>query len=146
MRVRTGGCLCGAVRYQIEGPMRPVIACHCRECRNHSGHYLAASQAVRSNVEIVGIDAVTWYRTSALGERGFCSRCGSPLFLDWDNSDRLSIVAGSLDQPSGLALIGHIYTSEQGDYYEIADGLPQREKGCDGDPTTDLSGSPEWEA
>ena len=144
MRVRTGGCLCGAVRYHVDGPMRPVIACHCQQCRKQSGHYFAASQAARSSVEISGGEAITWYRASPNALRGFCSRCGSALFWNWDGADRLSILAGSLDDPSGLALIGHIHTREKGDYYEIVDGLPQRAGGCDGDPVTDLTGSPEW--
>ena len=144
MRVRTGGCLCGAVRYHVDGSMRPVIACHCHQCRKQSGHYFAATQAARSNVEIAGGEAITWYRASENAERGFCSRCGSALFWNWDGADRLSILAGSLDDPSGLSLIGHIYTAEKGDYYAIDDGLPQRAYRFDGDPVTDLTGSPEW--
>jgi len=146
MRVRTGGCLCGAVRYHVDGPMRPVIACHCHQCRKQSGHYFAATQAAHANVEITGGDAITWYRASDNAKRGFCSRCGSALFWNWDNADRLSILAGSLDDPSGLELIGHIFTAEKGDYYRITDRLPQREGGCDGDPVTDLTGFTEWQA
>ena len=136
----TGGCLCGAVRYRVAGPMRPVIACHCRQCRRQSGHYYAASGAAPGDVEIEGAVEITWYEASAHAARGFCSHCGSALFWHWHGRDHLSILAGSLDEPSGLRLIGHIFVGEKGDYYEIADGLPQRERGTDGEPVSDLTG------
>jgi hypothetical protein len=124
-RIRTGGCLCGAVRYHVDGPMRPVIACHCRECRRQSGHYYAASQALRANVEITGADQLTWYHASAHAARGFCRHCGSALFFQGTNSDRIAILAGSVDEPSGLELAGHVFVSEQGDYYTLDDDLPK---------------------
>ena len=65
-----------------------------------------------------------WYRSSEIAERGFCCECGSPLF--WDcGTDEISINAGSLDQPTGLRLIRHIFVESKGDYYRIDDGLPQ---------------------
>ena len=74
---------------------------------------------------MVTIDGdVTWYRSSDTAKRGFCAACGSNLF--WDGpGDKLSIFAGTLDAPTGLALIGHIYCKDKGDYYEITDDLPQ---------------------
>ena len=47
----TGGCLCGAVRYEVRGPLRDVLICHCTECRRWSGHLFAAT--VRPTVEVV---------------------------------------------------------------------------------------------
>lgn len=118
----TGGCLCGAVRYRVHGPLRPVIACHCQQCRKTSGHHVAATSAPRDAVAIEG--EVRWYRSSDTARRGFCPVCGSNLF--WDGKGRnLSILAGTLDGPTGLRLAGHIYCADKGDYYEIADGLAQ---------------------
>jgi len=118
----TGSCLCGAVRYTVTGPMRPVVACHCTQCRKSSGHFVAASSAPRDAVAITG--EVTWYRSSVHARRGFCGTCGSSLF--WDGAGaNLSIHAGTLDGPTGLTLAGHIYCADKGDYYEIDDGLPQ---------------------
>lgn len=118
----TGGCLCAEVSYRVTGPLRPVVACHCGQCRRSSGHHVAATSAPRDKVEIEG--EVRWYRSSAEARRGFCPACGSNLF--WDGGgERLSIFAGTLDGPTGLAMQGHIFCAEKGDYYEIADGLPQ---------------------
>jgi len=121
-QIRTGGCLCGAVSYRVTGPMRPVVACHCRQCRRTSGHHVAATSAPRPAVEIAG--EVRWYRSSPQARRGFCAVCGANLF--WDGPDaHLSIFAGTLDEPTGLTLAAHIYCADKGDYYDIADGLPQ---------------------
>ncbi len=116
-----GGCLCGAVRYTVDGPLRPVVACHCSQCRKTSGHHFAATSASRVNIAITG--EVSWYQSSDWARRGFCATCGSNLF--WDGpGEYLSILAGSLDAPTGLALIGHIFCADKGDYYEISDELP----------------------
>ncbi len=117
-----GGCLCGRVRFTVGGPLRPVISCHCGQCRKSSGHYVAATSASRDSVRIEG--KVTWFQSSSAARRGFCGTCGSGLFWDGPGT-HLSIHAGSLDAPTGLHLAGHIYCADKGDYYDIADGLPQ---------------------
>ncbi|MDJ0627045.1 MAG: GFA family protein [Rhodobacter sp.] len=118
----SGSCLCGQVRFQVTGPLRPVVACHCVQCRKTSGHFVAATSAPREAVRIVG--DVTWYRSSETARRGFCGTCGASLF--WDGAGaNLSIHAGTLDGPTGLTLTAHIYCASKGDYYRIADDLPQ---------------------
>ena len=118
----TGGCLCAEVSFRVTGPLRPVVACHCSQCRRSSGHHLAATAAPRAAVEIEG--EVRWFQSSERARRGFCPICGSNLF--WDGGgDQLSIFAGSLDAPSGLVLDRHIHCEDKGDYYDIADKLPQ---------------------
>lgn len=119
---QTGGCLCGAVTYLVTGPLRPVVACHCVQCRKTSGHHVAATSAARGDIAISG--AVAWYQSSETARRGFCGTCGSNLF--WDGAGvNLSIFAGTLDGATGLALIGHIYCADKGDYYELSDDLPK---------------------
>ena len=117
-----GSCLCGAVRYQVTGPLRPVIACHCTQCRKTSGHHVAATGAARGDVEIMG--DVRWYRSSPEARRGFCATCGSNLFWDGPGS-HLSIFAGTLDRDPDVRLAGHIFCADKGAYYRIGDGLPQ---------------------
>lgn len=121
----SGGCLCGGVRFTVTGPLRPVIACHCRTCRRQSGHHVAATAALRADLSITADKTLTWWSASPNARRGFCSCCGSGLFfqpLDPTGAptDRISIWAGALDaDPPALA--GHIFTSEQGGYYQIAE-------------------------
>ncbi|MDE0208421.1 MAG: GFA family protein [Boseongicola sp.] len=122
--VHMGSCLCGQVAYLVRGPLRPVVACHCGQCRKTSGHHVAATSAPRGAVEISG--EPRWYESSPTARRGFCGTCGSNLF--WDGpGENLSIYAGTLDGPTGLGLVGHIYCADKGDYYEIADGMPKAE-------------------
>ena len=116
-----GSCLCGQVRYAVTGPLRPVVACHCQQCRKFSGHFVAATSAPRDMVTVKG--DVSWYQSSDTARRGFCGTCGSSLFWDGPGAN-LSIHAGTLDGVTGLQLIGHIYCADKGDYYEIADTLP----------------------
>lgn len=130
-----GGCLCGAVRFQTAGPLRPVIACHCTQCRKTSGHHVAATSAPRDAVAITG--EVRWFKSSATARRGFCPTCGSNLF--WDGQgDNLSIFAGVFDGPLGVRLKGHIFCADKGDYYDIDDGLPKAD-GDDPELTTQVS-------
>lgn len=123
-----GGCLCGAVRYRIEGPLDPVSACHCSQCRRASGHFAAATAAPRDRVTIEG--EVRWFEsTPGAVRRGFCPRCGSNLFWDRMAAETISVWAGTLDAPTGLRLAEHIFVADKGDYYEIGDGLPARPAG-----------------
>ncbi len=119
-----GSCLCGAVRFEVRGPLRPVVACHCRQCRKTSGHHVAATSAPRGDVTITG--SPVWYRSSAAARRGFCPNCGSNLFWDGEG-ENLSIFAGALDGPTGVRIAGHIYCADKGDYYDIPEGVPSAE-------------------
>jgi hypothetical protein len=120
----TGGCLCGAVRYRVDGPLDPVVACHCTQCRRSTGHHAAATGARREDIAIEG--EVAWYEsTPGVIRRGFCPVCGSNLFWDRLSSPKLDIWAGTIDGATGLRLVGHIFMADKGDYYAIADGLPQ---------------------
>ena len=124
--MKTGSCLCGAVKYEVSGPLRPVIACHCEQCRKQTGNYMSATAADDGDLEIADSPALKWYRSSATAKRGFCSECGSVLFWKGDGLDYTSITAGSLDGKTGLALEGHIFCANAGDYYEIAGGTYRR--------------------
>lgn len=123
-RPLTGGCLCGEIRYRATGPFRDVIACHCEQCRRASGHHLAATAVPKPGFEILSDETLRWFESSPGVRRGFCGRCGSNLFWMVEESAHVSIFAGTLDQPTGLRLIRHIYCADKADYYEIEDGLP----------------------
>lgn len=121
----TGACLCGAVKFRVNGPMREIVFCHCGQCRRQTGLYYASTNAAEADLSIDGADNITWYESSELGRRGFCRNCGSALFWKYDGQDYISIQAGSLDMPSRLTPGYHIFCADKGDFYEIDDGLPQ---------------------
>ena len=120
----TGSCLCGGVRYRVSGRLRPVVYCHCGQCRRLTGHFAAATACRADSLRTDGGERLRWYRSSGVAERGFCSRCGANLFWKPDHGRYVSIMAGSLDATPDLAAACHIYTADAGTYYAIADGLP----------------------
>ena len=117
--------MCGAVRYAVTGPLRPVIACHCTQCRRMTGHFMAATAARRADFRLLASAALKWYAASPKARRGFCGECGSTLFWDGVGRDYLSIAAGTLDDASGLAIACHIFVAEKGAYYVIEGAAPQ---------------------
>ncbi len=121
--IRTGGCLCGGVRYRYAGPLRPVVACHCEQCRRTSGHFAAGTAGYRASLAIEHEGALRWYESSPDVHRGFCGECGASLFWT-DRPEQIAIMAGTLDEPTGLALTYQIYTAYAGDYYRVDPQLP----------------------
>lgn len=130
--IHRGGCLCGAVRYQVRGPLRDVVNCHCASCQRLHGAFGAHSKAKKSAIEITERRGLSWYATSERARRGFCRECGSNLFWEPVAQDATGIVAGTLDQPTGLKTIGHIFIGEKADFDVLADDLPKYEGSSDG--------------
>ncbi|HUF44807.1 MAG TPA: GFA family protein [Aestuariivirgaceae bacterium] len=132
MTVHSGSCLCGAVAYEVTGQLRNAIGCHCTQCRKMTGHYLAATAVGHDRFRLTREEGLAWYRSSDTAKRGFCRVCGSTLFWQGEGRDYIAIAAGSLDQPTGIRLEGHIFCADKGDYYDIADGDYQRPQGLKG--------------
>ena len=115
---RTGGCLCGGVRFTIlsdaprEKTLRPLIACHCKQCQKTSGSFVVATKVALKHLTFQAEETLGWYRSSEWAERGFCSRCGSSLFYRRRDpkNDSCSIMLGALDEANDLPFVGHIFT------------------------------------
>jgi len=120
---RSGGCLCGAVRYAVSGELREVVNCHCGQCRRTHGHFAAYTGAARSDFSLTSSSGLQWYQSSTRARRGFCARCGASLFWEPTGGDYVAIAAGTLDEPTGLHTVAHIYVADAGDYYVLADDL-----------------------
>jgi|SRR5579872_4166987 len=125
----TGGCMCGGVRYEVHGPLRDIVACHCTQCRRASGHFVTATACRRKAFKLASDRTLKWYVAVPGHRRGFCGECGSVLFFEEVGGERVSIAAGSLDEPQGLKVAAHIFTSEAGDYYEIDPAVPASPRG-----------------
>jgi hypothetical protein len=123
-RRSTGGCLCGAVRYQAVGPLRDVKNCHCSRCRRTHGHIAAYTAVGADALTVTEARGLRWYVADGR-ERGFCAECGASLLWRRSGSEEISIAAGTLDAPTGLRTAQHIFTDSRGDYYEITDHLPR---------------------
>ena len=127
-----GSCVCGGVAFSVQGKLRPVIACHCSQCRKTSGHFVAATACRENQLSYRANESLAWYSAVPGFKRGFCNHCGSSLFFTADNGDRLSIAAGAFDQDLDLTIAAHIYCHEKGSYYEVDDATPTYNHGNHG--------------
>jgi len=128
--MRTGGCLCGAVRYEIDGPLREILVCHCVECRHWAGHAWAATAAALTDIRIDG--EVVWRgspRSEWNAKRGNCMRCSACLFWHAEDGERMAIGAGTLDDPNGLRVGGHIWIEQGADWERPPEGMPAYPRG-----------------
>ncbi len=130
----TGKCLCGAVSFRVaRADLRNPVACHCSQCRRWGGGPWPTVDASVDGLKIEGEDKIRWYRASDKARRGFCGNCGASLFWQVDaEPDRIDVSLGAFDAVAGglgLAVKAHIFVGSKGDYYDIADGLPQRAEG-----------------
>lgn len=130
MTVRaTGRCLCGAVRYEVRGPLRDIVLCHCEECRRWGGYVGAFAATHAEHLVLLEDAALRWVaspESDRNARRGFCGECGAGLFWHAADSERINIAAGTLDRPTGLRVAGHWYTHSASDYDELPeDGLPR---------------------
>ena len=130
--VHSGGCLCGAVLYEVRGPLRDVVNCYCSMCQRLHGGVGPHSKAPKSDIAIIEGRGLKWYASSERARRGFCSECGSGLFWEPVDQPGTAILAGTLDQPSGLRTIGHIFVAEKCDFTEVAGAAPQFDGSSEG--------------
>lgn len=124
----TGGCQCGAVRYRVTGGLHDCGVCHCRMCQRAAGNVFAPLVTARG-VRWQG-EPARW-ASSNIAERGFCARCGTPLFLrDFDcPEDEFEIMIGTLDDPDIAPPGHHVGIESRVAWLKMADGLPEYETG-----------------
>ena len=123
-----GSCLCGGVRYEVDGPLQAMACCHCTECRKASGAEFATNATV--GVEYfrltAGEELLAEFESSKGQARVFCGRCGSPIMKRFAaKPDQLRLRLGCLDSDIDERALAHVYVSEKPSWSEIHDGLPQ---------------------
>jgi hypothetical protein len=124
----TGHCLCGAVRYAIDGPLHEMHHCHCSMCRRaHGAPFSTFADCATADFRWTdGADHVRAYRSSEAVERTFCDTCGSRLTFGFAPlPDRLWIAVGTLAEDPGIRPSGHIFASSRAAWAPITDDLPQ---------------------
>ena len=130
-----GGCLCGAVRYEVDGDLEPVQLCHCGQCRKAQGSAFGANIPVATARFrlLCGEAELRAFRASPEKRRVFCGVCGSPLFSQRDAApDALRLRAGTLDGPVASRPGVHLQTASMADWWTIDDDLPRH--GADAPP------------
>ncbi len=129
-----GSCLCGGVTYEIDGPLDHPLYCHCTMCRKAHGTAFRARAGVKAAHFrwTMGEALLTWFESSPGTERGFCSRCGSPLLSRFSSApDIYGLPLGALDDDPGVRPGVHVHVASKAAWFEITDGLPQHPQGIE---------------
>ena len=125
--VLRGSCLCGAIRYEVEGGLGPIVCCHCSMCRKASGTAFATNAPVEAaRFRLVrGEDALRAYASSPGKRRCFCSICGSPMYSQRDGDPLIRLRIGTLETRISGRPTAHIFAGSRAEWFDIRDGLPQ---------------------
>jgi hypothetical protein len=124
-RVLTGGCLCGAIRYEARGAPSEPSLCHCRSCQRASGAPAVGWASFRgADFEITKGEPKS-FRSSEKVDRSFCPNCGTQLTYRHEGEHGwVDVTLASLDDPETLAPHDHIWTTDRLKWMEHVDGLP----------------------
>lgn len=121
---KSGGCMCGDVRFEIASDPKETGACHCGMCRKFSGGVYLGVEVAPADMKITKEDGLAIYTSSAWAERAFCKTCGSSLFYRVTAQGPMKgtchVGLGSFDDPAGVALTGEIFIDRKPDGYAFA--------------------------
>lgn len=124
MSARQGGCLCGAVRYEVSVEPKSVVRCHCNDCRRASGAPALAWM-------IVPVDGFRWlagepkgFASSPPVIRGFCERCGTTLTYFYEKSSYIDVTTATLDDPDAFAPLKEIWVEQKLAWDMLDEELP----------------------
>jgi hypothetical protein len=123
-----GSCLCGAVRYEVTGPVHDVHHCHCSICRkSHGAGFGTFARLTTADLRVVsGQDQLRAYRSSPQLERTFCAVCGGRLTVRFDGMpDTVWVTLATLDGDHGVRPDVHMFVASKAPWVEISDALPQ---------------------
>lgn len=115
----SGGCLCGAVRFTVEPGSREFGTCHCSMCRRWTAG-LFLSVECEDRFEIEDNSSLGVYRSSEWADRGFCKKCGTPLFYRLVGPDHYAVSLEALDDRRGFAFASEIFIEDKPPYYDFA--------------------------
>ncbi len=134
----TGGCLCGAVRYESSEPPIRTTICHCRMCQKSTGSAFMVAVGFPRTALRTTKGEPKLYRSSSIKDKSFCADCGSLLFdqflVPTGNTapDMIWIQIGTLDHPEAVSVDAHTGVESQLPWVHFDDGLPRSR--CDENP------------
>ncbi len=134
---RSGGCLCGAIRYLAEGTPLWVAHCHCESCRRSTGTALVTYAGYARDRVAFTEGRPARYASSPGVTRSFCGGCGTPIAYEgarWP--EEIHLLLCTLDDPESLEPQGHVYTAEQLRWLKLDDGLPRHPGSSSGSDST----------
>ena len=128
----SGGCLCGDVRYEVQGAPVHVFHCHCSMCRRAGGTAFQTWAGFEADALTVTQGTAASYKSSSFATRSFCGRCGGQLFYNYTTNQTppVWVTVGTLDNPESIAPQRHVFSADGVPWVHMEDGLPRTE----GDP------------
>ena len=134
----TGGCLCGAIRYEVSELPIETGTCHCRDCQQSTGSaFMVMARFSHAALRYIKGEPKL-YRSSSIKDKGFCADCGSLLVdrylvrTDKSNPDMVWVMLGTLDHPEAMSIDFHTGVESQLPWVHFDDGLPRYS--CDESP------------
>ena len=141
---KTGGCMCGAVRYAVSGEPFWVGHCHCESCRSHTGAPVVTFVAYKKDQVAFTKGERQIYNSSPGVERAFCGQCGTP--LTWEGQSEVpergiivELYISTFDDPNAFIPTNHLWYKDRIAWFDVADDLP-RYHGFDFDSDVDRRG------
>lgn len=127
-----GQCLCGAVAFEIVGEIPNLYQCHCSECRRATGSSANTATFVPADRFhwIRGEEKISSFRKETGYRNDFCSVCGSPIPNPLQDTDKVWVPAGLLDETDGIAVAIHLHMKSQACWERTAQGAER----CDASP------------
>ena len=122
----TGGCLCGAVRYESSVPPTSASYCHCRMCQRQVGGPAGIFVSFSPDTFRITRGKLKRYQSSPIAKRGFCARCGTPLSCESiEHPTFIAITIGSLDDPAAIKPEAHWGVESQIGWFDVGSDLPR---------------------
>lgn len=104
-----GGCLCGAIRYRLTGPIIFCGICHCRSCRLSAGAESVGWATVAAGDFALDAGSPAAYASSPAVQRGFCAKCGTTLTFRLEGGDSIDVTLASLDDPESAPVSSEVW-------------------------------------
>lgn len=121
-----GSCLCGSVKYEIDGGVSKIIHCHCETCRKaHGSAFSSVVSVVKEKLIISGSENLENYESSPGKLRFFCRKCGTQIYAKRNEADNLMLRLGSVNSGLEREELAHIWVSDKAAWYEIDSNLPR---------------------
>jgi hypothetical protein len=133
-----GSCLCGGVRFEVDGPLMRSSHCHCRQCQKAQGSpFRTRARVAAADFHwLQGEDLVTYYESTPGTDRGFCKVCGAPVLVKFDERSRsaqtdpsavelLGIALATFDDDPGIRPDAHAFITDKAAWFTVTDELPQ---------------------
>ena len=122
----TGGCFCGAVRFNLELPSKWCAHCHCTMCRRvHGAGYVTWVGFEEDHFHLdQGEDTLTWFASSAVAQRGFCNTCGSTMLFRSERwKGEIHVTLANIDDPIDRKPQAHAFHDSHVNWMPLDDAL-----------------------